>query len=321
MFILNEISIDSQFSNADEFSLQLGKLLKLKSRFQHLRENFKVSYKTVDRKINSDLTVRQAINRDRNQERKRLVLIWLTSGPFHEKDRIPEEDDYFEFEGVDVTDFGLGEAARRIKSCISAKTFSFQGGNLNFSTTPLRVDHGLEGDRLGSYSVDNFWTINGLESEVKSVRPQANSWEQLVSFAAEDYPNLKFSRSICEHQALKREPFDKTVARAADSLLGKLNRYMEIVGRDGYESASAKEIISDYFSGSRALFSAESPTNQVKFHRQMTFEDPDNPSNTIFAHWHGKISHRFYRLHFEWPLPENQQYIKICYLGPKITKK
>ena len=321
MFILNEISIDSQFSNANEFCLQLEELLELKSRFRYLSENFKVSYKTVDRKINSDLTVQQAIARDRKRDRKKLILIWLTSGPFHENDRMPEEDDYFEFEGVDVTDFGLGEAARRIKSHLPAKTFSFQGGSLNFSTTPLRVDHGLEGDRLGSYSVENIWTISGLESELKIVRSQANSWKQLISFAAEDYPNLKFLDSIHEHKALRREPFDKTVARAADSLLGKLNRYMEVAIRDGHDSASAKKIISDYFSGSRALFSAESPTNQNKFRRKMTFEDPDNPSNTIFAHWHGKISHRYFRLHFEWPLPANQQYIKICYLGPKITKK
>jgi hypothetical protein len=38
------------------------------------------------------------------------------------------------------------------------------------------------------------------------------------------------------------------------------------------------------------------------------------------AHWHGKISHRFFRLHFEWPLEKDRKKLEIFYLGPKVTK-
>ena len=322
MFILNEISIDSQFSDVDEFNHRLGELLSLRSKYPVLSENFKVSFKTVNRTINYNLTVRQAIRKDKNTDRLRLVLDWLTSsGPFHENDRIPQEEDYFEFEGVDVTDSGLGEAARHTISRIPVKTFSFQGGNLNFSRTPLLVDHGLEDDRLGTYSIDNIWTLSKLESEVESTRPEPKSWEELFSCVAADYPYLKFTDSIYRNPTLKREPFDKSIARSANRLFRILNWYMEVANEQGYDSKTAKEIISTYFSGERALFSRESQTNISDFREQMTFEDPDDSSKTILAHWHGKISHRFYRLHFEWPLPESQQYIKVCYLGPKITKE
>lgn len=321
LFILNEISIDSQFTDADNFNSHLGKLLNVRDKYQYLSDNFKVSLNTVHRKINYELTVRQAIRRDRNADRRKLVLFWLTSsGPFHENDRFPEEDDYFEFENIDVTDSGLGEAARRTKSGLSVKTFSFQCGKLDFSRSPLVVSHGLKEDRLGNYAVENIWTINDLQSEVKRIRPQPNSWQSLFANASEDYPYLHFAKSICEHSALKSEPFDKTISQSANTLFSILNNYMEVANEQGYESESAKIILSTYFSGSRALFSRESTTNINKFGKQMTFIDPDNPSKKILAHWHGKISHRVFRLHFEWPLPENQKYIKVVYLGPKITK-
>lgn len=321
-FILNEISIDAQFRDAADFNLNFGELLNARSRSRYLTENFKVSSNTVNRKINYDLTVREAVYRDRNIERRKLVLYWLTStGPFHENERIFEEDDYFEFENIDVTDSGLGEAARRTKLGLSVKTFSFQRGQLNFSRSPLTVNHGLKEDRLGNYAVDNIWTISSLQSEVKLIRPQPRSWQSLFASAREDYPCLLFSETIHESPALISEPFDRTISQSANDLFSILNKYMEVANEHGHESLGAKEIISTYFSGTRALFSRESPTNKNRFRRQMTFIDPDNSSNLIFADWHGKISHRFFRLHFEWPIPAKQRIIKILYLGPKITKK
>lgn len=326
-FILNEISIDSQFSDADDFNSRLGELLKTRSRYQYLTQNFKVSSNTFNlknRKINHELTVREAICRDRNIDRRKLVLIWLTStGRFHENDRIFEEDNYFEFENIDVTDSGLGEAARRTKLGMSVKTFSFPCGPLNFSRSPLTVNHGLKKYeiRLGNYAVDNIWTISSLQSEVKLAHPQPRSWQSLFASASEDYPCLLFSETIHESSALKSEPFDRTISQSVNNLFYILNKYMEVANEHGQESVYAKQIISTYFSGTRALFSRESTTNKNKFRRQMTFMDPDNSSNLMFADWHGKISHRFFSLHFEWPIPAKQQFIKILYLGPKITKK
>jgi predicted ATPase len=63
-----------------------------------------------------------------------------------------------------------------------------------------------------------------------------------------------------------------------------------------------------------------SPSNQREFAKELTFPDPASAGNIIFAHWHGKISHRYFRLHFEWPIPSGADVLKITYLGPKITK-
>jgi hypothetical protein len=73
-------------------------------------------------------------------------------------------------------------------------------------------------------------------------------------------------------------------------------------GHSGAEGPIARAIVENHFVGERALFTGESPTNQRAFRQELTFLDPLSPDESIFAHWHGKISHRFFRIHFEWPL-------------------
>jgi hypothetical protein len=91
-------------------------------------------------------------------------------------------------------------------------------------------------------------------------------------------------------------------------------------GADGAEGPASREIIEQFFSGGRAAFSGESETNQIRFRDEMTFSTAGPPSGSIFAHWHGKISHRVFRLHFEWPVPQRATTLQVVYLGPKLTK-
>ena len=77
-------------------------------------------------------------------------------------------------------------------------------------------------------------------------------------------------------------------------------------------------MIDDYFKGERAAFSGESATNLIEFKDALTFSLGDG--TTLFAPWHGKISHRYFRLHFEWPLESKRKKLSVPYFGPKITK-
>jgi hypothetical protein len=88
-------------------------------------------------------------------------------------------------------------------------------------------------------------------------------------------------------------------------------------GRD--EGPASSEILQMFFQGERALFSPESSTNRRECRHEMTFPDPDG-GDDIFAHYHGKISHRVFRLHFDWPVPAAASKLKVLYLGPKLTK-
>jgi hypothetical protein len=75
--------------------------------------------------------------------------------------------------------------------------------------------------------------------------------------------------------------------------------------------------------GDRARFTDSSDTEKKdrQFAQAMTFTHPETRGR-VFCSWHGKIQTPLYRIHFEWPIPDNQdRKILVAYIGPKLTKK
>ncbi|MGH6842216.1 MAG: hypothetical protein ACREDV_09025, partial [Methylocella sp.] len=129
--------------------------------------------------------------------------------------------------------------------------------------------------------------------------------------------------SIYENVRLAREPFESSLATRALELFGHLHAYMESRLPDGSDSEQSRALTRDFFThaaGAEPLFSGESDTNRRDFQADLTFPDPEDPTKKVFAHWHGKIKHRSFRIHFVWPVPRATKRMKIVYLGPKLTK-
>lgn len=89
---------------------------------------------------------------------------------------------------------------------------------------------------------------------------------------------------------------------------------------DGTNSIETDRLIAAHFSGEKAWFTDESEGNKKKFASQMTFVDPLNSSMKIFCPFHGKIKTPQYRIHFPWPMAQDEGVLRIVYIGPKITK-
>ncbi|MNU83749.1 hypothetical protein D3C71_734560 [compost metagenome] len=318
---VNDTSLQGQFNDVSEFIDLLELLLSSRNKRPSLKTAMYLTRSIVESQVTAIHTFRQAISSTNNTELRRVVLQWLDrNGPFIEDDRLAEVDDYFECFGHDVTDSGLGEAARRYKARLPVLSFSFIGGNTDFGLTPITVHHGIPEDRLGSYSINNLSNIEALETSALEARPAPTNWEQLVIFSREQYEHLLIPDSVFTNAALSREPFETTISDRVLALFSHLNNYMANREPGGNEGVLARQIIEDYFTGARALFSGESPSNQDQFRADMTFVDPENEDRKIFAHWHGKISRRFFRMHFEWPIAGHDTRIKILYVGPKITR-
>jgi hypothetical protein len=267
-----------------------------------------------------DRTIRDVVQTWRGSPTASALLRWVgKTGPFIEEDRLPEEEDLFMCLGVEVTDGGLGEAARRKKASDDASTMSFAGGEPDFARNPLIVVHGFEDEPIGSFDVDNYWTADDLIAAAIALQPTPSNWRETVEAARERFPRLLLPDAIYEDDRLAREPFDAVLRDRVFALLAILDAYMAARGAGGAETPAAQNIIEDHFSGERALFSPESSSNRNNFERELTFPDPAGGA-PIFAHWHGKISHRFYRLHFEWPVPAAATELKVLYIGPKLTK-
>jgi hypothetical protein len=315
---LNDASLQAQFLDRAEFEIVLRTLVSARARVPVIRQNLRSTRSLLEAMVAPDVTMRRAIMETHDRDTKSAVFSWLDkNGPFVDDDRLHEVDDYFEFNGVDVTATGLGEAARRTKGNHACASFSFVGGVVNYATNPLGVDHGLREDRYGRYDVVNVWKADALVSQAIDAGEPVKTWGGLVEYARQRFVNLEIG-ALHSNPALAREPFEASLRDRALELMGILDAYVQGRNADGSEGPAARHLIETYFTGDRALFSGESPQNQRQFNQEMTFNR--TTGDACFAQWHGKISHRYFRLHFEWPLEKEREKIEIFYLGPKITK-
>jgi hypothetical protein len=318
-FYLNEASIQGQFDDDAEFRLLLEALLEARSRSPILAA-MRTTPMLADRPVAHGRSLRDTVRSWRGQPVAGATLAWVgRTGPFIHDDRLEEEQDLFQCLGVEVTDGGLGEAARRLKAGEEAVSMSFPGGNPNFAHTPLLVVHGFEDEPIASFEVANFWHAADAVATAQAREVPAGNWKEMVEAARIRFPKLLLPNSLSEDRRLSCEPFDAVIRDRFYALLGYLETYMKGRDKDGIEGPAAREVLEKQFRGDRPLFSPESDTNQREHRADMTFPDPSGGSD-IFAHWHGKISHRCFRMHFEWPVASNVKRLKILYIGPKLTK-
>jgi len=318
-FYLNETSLQGQFADESGFLALLEAILAARSRSPIFRA-MGITPCLGERAVSYGRNFREVVQGRGAPHLKKAVLEWVTrNGPFIHDDRLCEDDDLFHCLGLDVTDGGLGEAGRRVKAGEPAAKMSFPGGPKNFAFSPLQLVHGLEEEPIATYEVKNFWEVEEALNAAFALDQPADTWQTTIETARARFPKLLLPDSIWKNKRLANQPFDAVIRDRSLALLGHLDEYMLDRNRDGSEGPRSREILSTCFVGDGALFSPESTTNQNVFRDQMTFEDPDGGS-PILAHWHGKISHRHFRIHFEWPVPGAAEKIKVLYIGPKITK-
>jgi hypothetical protein len=289
-------------------------LLALRARRPDLQQILYCSSSFSGRPVTPRHSVQEAIRASGDKNYIRLALGWLgKSGPFWESERYPNPEDYFQYDGTDVTDQGLGEAARRIIAEVDSGTFSFLDAEARFSRSPLIVIQGLDENPLARIEVRNFWTIAALE-DVFDTAPE--SWKEMLEQADSRFDRLDISPDVIGN--LERQPFNRGISSRVGALLSVLNR----LARESHEDQSftriGMEILQSHFVGQKAPFSDESETNKRAFKGEMTFRDPRSGAS-IFCPWHGKIKINQFRIHFEWPRPKGQTAIRVFYIGPKIT--
>ena len=245
-------------------------------------------------------------------------MAWMSkNGPFWDDERQSNADDYFEFDGIDVTDAGLGEAARRILAGNEVTTYSFSRPDKRFSFSPLAVMHGLPEAPINTVCFENIWEICRLEQAFENSTPPPSDWSDMTQRLRAKFVNLLIPDGAVN--TLKPQPFALHTAGKIEHLLRILDEFVSS-RKDGQNTNESQKILDNFFTGKRALFTDESNTNKAKFKRQLEFTDPDNPESKIFCPFHGKVSSPAYRIHFKWPMKANDNCIKVLYIGPKITK-
>ena len=247
------------------------------------------------------------------------LFTWVSKmGPFIEEDRLDVEDDLFMFDEWEVTEVGLGEAARRILSSLQAAVFSVvTNRESRFKVNSLTVTHGFADEPITHVRVPNHFDGHQLAVVLTKLAPEPTTWTELLSECRERYDRLL----IGEHcdEALAAYPSNTSIARRIRELLAVLQEIMMEMNEDGSLTQSGNRMREQYFVGERALFSDESERRKTARGSDDAFAFPD-PSGTgkLLCHWHGKISTRYFRIHFEWPVPAPRERLKVAYIGRKI---
>lgn len=88
----------------------------------------------------------------------------------------------------------------------------------------------------------------------------------------------------------------------------------------GKRTPEGHTLYQKHFTGDKAWFSDSSDTEKARFKNELIFKHPANPNEVLFCPWHGKVKTPQLRIHFSWPIREDQP-LYIVYVGPKITKR
>ena len=278
--------------------------------------------KLASAQVTHELSMLQAIQYF-NKDEKRSVMQWLTrNGPFWEDNPRHSPDEYMECKGNVVTETGIGEAACHIFFGNLSGLVSLAPSDWQYS--PIQVIWFRDEECRCDINIDNHWDVEKLESVLRSAPIPLTSWEQLKNTATDRFINLTFIDK--SFSPLKGMPF---VPGAADRLLfilDILNRLKSCYDTEGTRTQEGYEIYQNHFTGKKgdggrgAIFSDSSDREKNAFKDKLTFNHPDKKTKELFCPWHGKVQTPQLRVHFTWPI-KNDEPLYIVYVGPKITKK
>ncbi len=321
-FLVNDLSLDAQFSCADDFMAVIGKLMELRRiATQYGRELF-CHKNLLQSKATVDMTMFQMVQSLPVDERRSL-LQWLTKqGPFWDERRYHAPDDWLECDGCIVTDTAVGEAGWCCLNGIDRRLAGFSPSNWEF--TPVRVELVSDENTRKHVDVENYWDAAVFRNFLEKAPLPLESWEKLRESAVARFTGLFFAENAFDF--LKGHPFSPSAAQRILFILDVLNRIKGCFDEHGERTAEGHKIYRDFFTGKKgnggrgALFADSSEQEKNDFKSALTFGHPENPEDALFCPWHGKIQTPQLRVHFSWPVRFGE-HLYIVYVGPKITKR
>jgi hypothetical protein len=317
---VNERSLVAQHTSAAEVARQIDAFLQARARYPALRRSVYCARLLPDLQLGDGQPLRAAVH-GLPPPTRTLFFGWVAAqGPFLDNEREEIADDLFFFEQEEVTEEGLGEAARQLLSARAAGAYSFPvDPDGRFERSPLEVVRGFEDEPLARIQVTNFWDAAAASAAIAAAGPEPANWPDLLAQCRERFTSLIIG-AHCE-EVLRRHPFEANVARRTTELLGVLQRLVEETSASGDLSSEGLRLREQHFVGGKAWFTDESDGNKRDFLNDMTFPNPDGVGPALTCFWHGKIKTPQYRIHFEWPIPAPFDRLRIAYIGPKITKR
>ncbi|EMR7681223.1 hypothetical protein WKA22_001338 [Yersinia enterocolitica] len=320
---LNELSLTGQFHSPELFIEKLKKILSIKDCYTNFFKKFHCPRGLPEVKVSGELTFRDAVVATQDKNFIRKVMLWLDRhGPFIEPNTDDDNDFICELNGKDVAESALSHVTKLVHFRNNAGLYSFENSVPDFSYSPVLIDYYFNNE-VNNLEIDNIWGMENLEDNaskyeknIKELFVYPDTWTGFLELINKNFKNVIFSDDIIT--TLNNQPFSSVACERGIFLANILNEYVGSRNTDGTYSDKTNTILRDYFSGGRALFTDESKSNKDIFNDEMTFEIG---GSKVMCSWHGKISYRFFRMHFNYPIKNDEKLINVVYFGPKITKK
>jgi hypothetical protein len=244
-------------------------------------------------------------------------MAWLSQyGPFWDDDRQHGGGDWYECEGIVVTDTGVGEAAHCLLHGLDRGLVSLEPSN--FVYDPVPVERVLDHESRLHVDVCNYWQPATVEAALAAAPPVLASWTALSKLSISRFEYLRFAENAFE--PLRGQPFKQSVAERILVLLEVLHRLKQSFGTDGARTEQGHMLYQQHFTGGKAWFTDSSDAEKKVFHSELTFPTPGASGENLFCSWHGKVKSPQYRIHFSWPVTAATP-VYVVYVGPKITKR
>lgn len=316
---VNELALAQACAAASPPHGPLQELLEARRRYEGLKRALFCARAMPQVEVRDGLSLGGVGRQLPRDDRNRLFGWTDKQGPFIDDDRQAVEPDAFWFGDDEVTEGGLGEAARRCLSSQPAAAFSpIHQTTSRFAENPLAVIHGLIPDEvIARVQVPNYVDAATLAEATQAAEPEPKTWTDALAQARQRFDRLLIGRH-CD-STLSRHPFNLSQSRRVFQLLGVLQVIMQEMDDGGQLSDEGKLLRQEHFVGEEAWFSDESETRKRRKRslERFTFPDPAG-GESLTCFWHGKIGHGAFRMHFEWPPEKPAGRLRVVYIGPHL---
>ena len=230
--LINDLSIEGQFSDISAFKESLTSLMIVKAKAEQFGHTLLCHRNILASQVTQILSFRQVVSTF-NRDERASILRWVEkTGPFWDDARQHSDDDYFELDDKLVSKTALGEAAYSVWHGIDKHLWSLIPSKWEFS--PIHVKWHLDICEPHLIDVLNHWDINKLEKVLQESQPEITSWQQLQERCKLSCPNLYFALECFE--PLKPCPFNSSSEEdspLADQSGSTRMRFGDVVGSSG----------------------------------------------------------------------------------------
>lgn len=322
VFFCNELSIEQQFvANGPSFEVALLEVWSIQRYLSKRNVELKCRWQISQRLGRPAFSFAELL-KTVDRELGRAIMKWLSFDHGLPLDQLDDITDVH-VNGQPVGSSVFSDVVFQ-NFCVNNGTVVSFKESVQFTASPLDIDAKFSGQQH-NFNVQNIHTL--VQAKALVPEPLPRTWSGYLFLWAEENKNLQFAPYLFDR--IRKEPFDTVIADAATRLLSILNELQthRLASRDArlaenyvlseQHTKKVNALHEQYFKGTTAKFTDESVNNKAAYKAELTFTNPNGGPN-IFCSYHGKISHNFWRIHYSWPIGDNDP-LQVVYIGPKIT--